>query len=163
MLPLLALSKINWWRVGVFGTVAIIIVMFLHTWGQGIDLAKARAAYEHPRVVTVYKKVRVQGPVRIVTRTIEVPGRKEVVSDELRGGFSEVLGADTLSEPVLSAARTDRWLVGVGPSWRYNEAVEWNGVFGRSFSNRVDIQGEISQKARVGARVVFRFWKGGTT
>lgn len=154
---LLQLSKVNWWRGSTFVTVAGLIVLFLHTWEMHIEMRRAKAAYENPKIVTVIRKVRVEGPTRIVTRTIEVPGRKEVVTDELRGGFSEALGTETLSEPVLPAVRTDRWLAGIGPSWRFNEVVEWNGVVGRSFSNRVDLLGELSQTGRIGCRVVFRF------
>lgn len=157
MISLLKLSKLNWWKYGTYTTTVVIVMMVLHVWELNIEMRQAKAAYENPKTVTVFKKLTVQGPTRIITRTIEVPGRKEVVTDELRGGFSEALGGATISEPVLPVMRTNRWLVGGGPSWRFNETMEWNVLVGRSFSNRVDIQVEGSQKARIGARVVFRF------
>lgn len=157
MTPLLALSKINWRRVGQATFIVVIVALVAATAQQFFELRKARLAYENPRVITVTRTVKVQGATKIVTRTVEVPGRKEVVVEEVRGPVIETTGNETLSEPVLSVVRTDRWLVGGGPSWRFNETVEWNVLAGRSFSNRLDLQGEVSQNGRVGARIVFRF------
>ena len=150
------LKGVNIWRVTAIsaGGGLIALALFVHL--QAIDLAKDRVVYEHPKVVHVVQTRTVQGPIRIVTRTIRTPGREEVTTEETRGPAVTTVADKDISEPIL-APRTDRWLLGGGPSWRYGEVMEWSVLAGRSFDNRIDLLGGVSQRGRVQGSIIFRF------
>jgi hypothetical protein len=172
LLPLLQLSKVNWWRTATVGAAGVIVVMVIQLASQGLDLRKVRLAYENPKSVKTEKRetsrgpsIRREGPSRIETfRTVGPDGTLTEVKvetkgpvEEATGAFRETLEGSSETMPVFPPLQLDRWIAGGGPSWRSGEVVEWSFVGGRSWGNRIDLTGEVSQRGRVGARIAYRF------
>jgi hypothetical protein len=71
MIPLhLLFSNVNWKRVVGAGAAAVIVVLILYVRLQRIALAQAEVVYRNPRTVQQVRIVRVQGPVRTITRIV---------------------------------------------------------------------------------------------
>lgn len=159
MLQLLRFSSINWWRVGAVSGVAGIVALFLYVWQQNIALGRDRAVYQNPRTVLVVRRIRVEGPVRIVTRTVRVPNREEITTEETRGPILETAGTGLLSEPVFPPApRTDRWLFGFGAEPFHAHEQGWLAFHaGYSFRNRLDLRLGLDHRKRSEVGVTLRF------
>ena len=160
MLPLLALSGVNWRRVGLAAGVGILLALIAGLATEFLALRKARLAYENPRVVVVTKRIRVEGPVRIVTRTVRGPGgREEVTREEVRGAVVERTDDATLREPVfMPAARTSGWLLGASVQpfhrWERDGYAAWGGY---SIGGRLHLLAGIRGNTRAEAMVLWRF------
>ncbi len=150
------LKGVNFWRVSAISVGAGLIALICLVRIQDDALGQTKAVYEHPRVIRLVQTKTVQGPVRIVTRTIRTPGREEVTTEETRGPVVITAADNSTTGPVL-AVRTDRWLAGFGPSWHYGETVDWSVMAGRSFDNRIDLLGGISKTGRIQGDLIFRF------
>lgn len=74
-----SLTKINWRRVLAISGLGVIFVLCLWVRLQSIALERERLVYLHPRVENRVRVVRVEGPVRIVTRIIKTGGREETI------------------------------------------------------------------------------------
>ncbi len=159
MLPLLLrqLKGVNWWRKATIASGAVIVVLLINLRSKGLDVQQARLAYENPRVQERKETKRVEGPVQIVTKTLRTADGEEVTVWETRGEVVTTVAHSVDSEPVFAPVRLDRWLLGGGPSWRPGETVEYSVMAGRSWANRIDLSGEISQRGRIGGKIVFRF------
>lgn len=158
MFPLLtALSSVRWrvvgWAAGIGGLIALIVFAYL----QHVELEKLRVAYDHPKIEEHVKIMRVQGPVRIITRTITTPGRTEVVKTEDRAPVIESTETAHISTPVFNTIRTDRYILGAfalaGPS----KTPEYGFKAGYSFNNRLDIACGLSGQRRAILDVSVRF------
>lgn len=141
-----------------WGTVGAFILLLIYCYLQHIALAQNQLIYQNPEVIERVKTVRVEGPVRIVTRTVETPGRVERVVTEERGPVSVVSDSSHVSTPVFPPApRSDRWLAGIaGNPFNYRESRYWAGYVGYSFRNRLDLLGGVSRE-RPSLLVVIRF------
>ncbi len=102
--------------------------------------------------------MRVEGPVRIVTRVIETPGRIERETVEERGPVSVVQDSLNVQVPVFPPTpTTDRWLVGISANpFHYRESLSWGAYAGYGFRNRLDVMGGYSD-GDPKAMVVLRF------
>ncbi len=141
-----------------WGTVGAFILLLIYCYLQHIALAQNQLVYQNPAIIEHVKTIRVEGPVRIVTRTIETPGRVERVVTEERGPVSVVSDPSHVSTPVFPPApRSDRWLAGIaGNPFNYRESRYWAGYVGYSFRNRLDLLGGVSRE-RPSLLVVIRF------
>ncbi len=158
MLPLLRLNRVRWVRVAGATAALLIILQLLYIRQQHLVLQQTQVIYKNPRVVHQVRVVRVQGPVRIVTRTVEVEGRREVTVEEVRAPATEVHEDLRVSEPVFQPSRTDRWLVGASVNpFHPDNAAERAGYVGYSFRNRLDLCGGVEGRGRARVLVMLRF------
>ncbi len=146
LLILKSLNKIGWKRVGLIGAVAVFVLLIIYCYLQHIALKQNQLIYQNPAIIERVRTVRVEGPVRIVTRTIETPGRVERVVTEERGPVSVVKESLIAQTPVFPPApRLDRWVAGIGVNpFSYRDSRYWAGYAGYSFNNRFDLLGGVS-------------------
>lgn len=160
MIPLpLLLSRVNWRRALGLGACATIIVLVLLVRMQEIALKQAEVAYKNPRAVQTVKVVKVQGPVRIVTKVVKTADREETTREEVRGPVFETMDEAFLVEPVFPPApRSDRWLAGAAfQPFHSREPGAWTAYAGYSFKNRLDLCGGITGRGRPSVLVMVRF------
>ena len=114
--------------------------------------------YRNPAIIKQVRTVRVEGPVRIVTRVIETPGRVERETVEERGPVSTVNDSSTASVPVFPPMpKTDRWLAGISISpFDYRDSRSWGAYAGYGFRNRLDVMAGYSDGSPK-AMIVLRF------
>lgn len=160
MVPLLlkSLNKIGWKRVGAIGAAGAFVLLLIYCYIQHVALKQNQLIYQNPAVVERVKTVRVEGPVRIVTRTIETPGRVEKVVTEERGPVSTTEDSSVVQFPVFPPApRSDRWIAGIaGNPFSYRDSRYWAGYAGYSFRNRFDLMGGVNS-GRPSVLFVVRF------
>ena len=162
MLPLhllLSLNKAQLVRALKLGAWAAVLALVAYCYLQHVALRNAELVYQNPRKVERIRTVKVQGPVRIVTRTVEVAGRKETTTEETRGAVIETTAVDRLAEPVFPPApRSDRWLVGASINpLRYGELQSYTGYAGYSIRNRVDLCAGVTGGGRPSVLAMLRF------
>jgi hypothetical protein len=163
----LNLDGINWRRAAALGGAGAVLVVIAYVWVQGLNLARERqrteqllAAYRNPRIIQKTRTVTVVGPVRIVTRVVELPGRKETTTTEERGAVVNVANAEAVNEPVFPApaARAGGWLTGVSaqPFHRGERdgRVAWGGY---SIGGRLNVCAGISGAPRAELLVLWRW------
>jgi len=101
-----------------------------------------------------------EGPVRIVTRVVETPGRVEREIIEERGPVSTVHESVTIKTPVFNKqpiSAMNRWLVGLSiDPLSFKDPQRFGGYIGYGFYNRFDLLCGYSENKPV-AMVVFRF------
>jgi len=158
LLILKSLNKIGWKRVGVIGAAGAFVLLLIYCYLQHVALKQNQLIYQNPAIVERVKTVRVEGPVRIVTRTIETPGRIERVVTEDRGPVSVVNESLIAEIPIFPPApRSDRWIAGIaGNPFSYRDSRYWSGYAGYSFRNRLDILGGVNS-GRPSMMFVIRF------
>jgi hypothetical protein len=144
--------------VAAWGTVGAFILLLIYCYLQHIALAQNQLVYQNPAIIEHVKTVRVEGPIRIVTRTIETPGRVERVVTEERGPVSVVKESLRAETPVFPPVpRSDRWIAGIaGNPFSYRDSRYWAGYVGYSFRNRLDLLGGVANE-RLSLLVVIRF------
>jgi len=164
MLHLLA-AKLFPWAVGVrwrpILRVALSMAVFLlcvYCYLQHVALKQNQLIYKHPAVFQKTRIVRIEGPVRIVTRVVETPGRVERETVEERGPVSVIRESQMTQTPVFPPApRSDRWLAGISANpFHYRESREWGAYVGYGFRNRLDVMGGYSD-GNPKAMIVLRF------
>ena len=164
MLHLLAAKLFPWavgirWRaVATWGAAGAFVLLLIYCYLQHVALAQLQVVYKNPAIVHQIRTVRVEGPVRIVTRVVETPGRVERESVEERGPVSEVRESSTVSVPVFpQSPRSDRWLAGITVNpYAYRDSRSWGAYVGYGFRNRFDLCGGFSN-GRPSALVTIRF------
>lgn len=141
-----------------WGTVGAFILLLIYCYLQHIALAQNQLVYQNPAIIEHVKTVRVEGPVRIVTRTIETPGRVERVVTEERGPVSVVKESLMVQTPVFPPnPRTSRWLAGVSLSpFSEKEIRSFSWWAGYSIQNRLDLCGGVSS-GRAAVLIMARF------
>lgn len=151
------LSNVNPWRVGVVAMLAALIGLGLYDYGLQLQLKKAEVVYKNPERIVQIKKVRVEGPTRIVTRVVEVAGRKETTTEEVRGAVMETSGTTTIERPIL-AARTSGWVAGGGcDRWKPSKAPDFALYGGYRVGGRLDLLGRVNGAGNAGFVVLWRF------
>lgn len=162
MIPLVLfakfLSRVQWKKVGMWSIAAVFVLLIIYCYLQHVALAQNQLVYKNPSIVHQIKTVRVEGPVRIVTRVIETPGRVERETVEERGPVSVVKESLTAQTPVFPPnPRMSRWIAGVGANpFEYQESRYWAAYGGYSFGGRLDLCGGVSG-GKPSALVLFRF------
>ncbi len=152
------LRGVRWpivWRCGVaVGVLLLIVYCYL----QHVALSQNQLVYKNPAIVHEVRTVRVEGPVRIVTRVVETPGRVERETVEERGPVSVVKESLTVKTPVFQPApRAARWVVGGGLNpFDYRDSRSWAGYGGYSFGGRLDFCAGVSG-GRPSALLMVRF------
>ena len=141
--------------------VALSMAVFLlcvYCYLQHVALKQNQLIYKHPAVFQKTRIVRIEGPVRIVTRVVETPGRVERETVEERGPVSVVQDSLSAQFPVFPPApRSDRWLAGISANpFHYRESREWGAYVGYGFRNRLDVMGGYSD-GNPKAMIVLRF------
>lgn len=146
LLLLKSINKIGWKRVGAIGAAGVFVLLIIYCYLQHVALKQNQLIYQNPAVVERVKTVRVEGPVRIVTRTIETPGRVERVVTEERGPVSVIKESLRDETPVFPPVpRSDRWIAGIaGNPFSYRDSRYWAGYAGYSFRNRFDLMGGVN-------------------
>lgn len=149
---------VRWRVVAKWGAAGAFVLLLIYCYLQHVALATAELAYKNPRIIEHTRTVRVEGPVRIVTRVVETPGRVERVTVEDRGPVSTTRESLSVREPVFPPApRLNRWLAGAGMApFDYRETRYWAGYAGYSWGNRIDLMGGVAS-GRPAALVIFRF------
>ncbi len=147
MLHLLA-AKLFPWAVGVrwrpILRVALSMAVFLlcvYCYLQHVALKQNQLIYKHPAVFQKTRIVRIEGPVRIVTRVVETPGRVERETVEERGPVSTTEDSSVVQAPVFPPSkRSDRWLAGISANpFDYRDSRSWGAYVGYGFRNRIDL------------------------
>lgn len=160
MLNLLLGTKVNWRRVLGIGTAAVVVVLIAQVRLQQIALDRAELAYKNPRRVEIVRTVKVEGPVRVVTRIVREPsGRTEETREEVRGTVVTTNASEFRIEPVFeSAARASGWVTGGGlmglAPWQTHD-VEFCG--GYRFGGRLDVLGKVNGAGRGGFLLLWRW------
>lgn len=150
MVPILLsryiLRRVRWRTVGAWGVAVAFVLLIVYCYLQHVLLARQTIVYRNPMIIEHVRTVRVEGPVRIVTRVIETPGRVERETVEERGPVSVVMESDKASVPVFPPApRMSRWILGAGLNpFSYQETKYWAAYGGYSFGNRLDLCGGVS-------------------
>jgi len=149
---------IRWRVVGRWGVSVAFVLLLIYCYLQHVSLAQNQLVYRNPAVIKQTRIVRVEGPVRIVTRVVETPGRIERETIEEHGQVSEVHESATVSVPVFPPApRSDRWLAGISANpFHYRESRSWGAYAGYGFRNRLDVMAGYSDGSPK-AIVVLRF------
>ena len=162
MLPLHILASLNKDEISrvlkiSLASAAALLVCYCYL--QHVALKNAELVYRNPVKIERIRRVRVTGPVRVVTRVVESAGRKETTTEETREFVFEKIDRDSVSEPVFPPApRSDRWLIGASlDPFSYGDADEWRGYLGYGFRNRVDLCAGISGRGRPQILVILRF------
>lgn len=153
-----SLTKINWRRVLGLTGLGVIAVLVLWVRLLGIALDRERLVYLHPRIENRFRVVRVEGPVRIVTRTIRTEGREEVVREEVRGPVVETTDASHIETPVFAPPRPPRWVAGASLlDFRPGDRAGWTAWGGVSVGGRIDLCLGLTGDFRPGAMILARF------
>ncbi|TXH44737.1 MAG: hypothetical protein E6Q97_32295 [Desulfurellales bacterium] len=136
----------------------MIVVLALLVRLQGIALDRERLVYLHPRVENRFRVVRVEGPVRIVTRTIRTEGREETVREEVRGPVVSTTDAVHIETPAFAPPRPPRWVAGASLlDFRPSDRSGWTAWGGVSAGGRLDICLGLTGDLRPGAMILFHF------
>jgi hypothetical protein len=161
----LLLAKLFPWAVGVRWKAILngafyigAFVLLVYCYLQHVALKQNQIIYRNPSIVRQIRTVRVEGPIRIVTRVVETPGRVERETVEERGPVSVVKESLTAQTPVFPPAqKTDRWLAGISANpFHYRESRSWGAYVGYGFRNRLDVMGGYSDGSPK-AMIVLRF------
>ena len=164
MLHLLAAKLFPWavgirWRaVAALGVAGAFVLLLIYCYLQHVALKQNQIIYKNPAVFQKTRIVRVEGPVRIVTRVVETPGRVERETVEERGPVSVVRDSQITQTPVFPPApRSDRWLAGISANpFDYQDSRSWGAYVGYGFMNRFDICGGIS-RGKTSVLIIARF------
>ena len=161
----LLLAKLFPWAVGVRWKAIIngafyigVFLVLVYCYLQHVALKQNQLVYRNPSIVRQIRTVRVEGPIRIVTRVVETPGRIERETVEERGPVSVVKESLTAQTPVFPPApRSDRWLAGISANpFHYRDSRSWGAYAGYGFRNRLDVMGGYSDGSPK-AMIVLRF------
>lgn len=135
-----------------------VFLLCVYCYLQHVALKQNQLVYRNPAIIHQVKTVRVEGPVRIVTRVIETPGRIERETVEERGPVSVVKESLNVKTPVFPpATKMSRWIAGIGANpFDYRESRYWAAYGGYSFGGRLDLCGGISS-GKPSALILFRF------
>jgi len=135
-----------------------VFLLCVYCYLQHVALKQNQLIYKHPAVFQKTRIVRIEGPVRIVTRVVETPGRVERETVEERGPVSTTEDSSVVQAPVFPPSkRSDRWLAGISANpFNYRDSRAWGAYVGYGFRNRIDLCGGVSN-GRPSALVVLRF------
>ncbi len=158
MLPLLLINSIRWRPILRVALCMAVFFLCVYCYLQHVALKQNQLVYKNPAVFQKTRVVRVEGPVRIVTRVVESPGRIERETVEERGPVSVIRESQMTQTPVFPPApRSDRWLAGVSANpFAGQDSRSWAGWAGYSFRNRLDLCGGVSD-GRPAVLVMLRF------
>lgn len=153
-----SLTKINWRRVLAISGMGVIVVLALWVRLQSIVLAREQLVYLHPRVENHVRVVRVEGPVRIVTRIVKTEGREETVREEVRGPVVSTTESVHIETPVFPPPRPHRWVAGTSLlDFRPGDRTRWTAWTGVSVGGRLDLCIGVTGRLHTGAMVLYRF------
>lgn len=149
---------VRWRAVAAWGAAGAFVLLLIYCYLQHVALAQNQLVYRNPAIIKQTRIVRVEGPVRIVTRVVETPGRIERETVEERGPVSVVKESLTTQTPVFPPApRPDRWLAGISANpLHYRKSRSWGAYVGYGFRNRLDVMGGYSDGSPK-AMIVLRF------
>lgn len=149
---------IRWRAVAAWGAVGAFGFLLVYCYLQHVALAQNQLIYRNPAIIKQTRIVRVEGPVRIVTRVVETPGRVERETVEERGPVSVVKESLHTQTPVFPPApRSDRWLAGISANpFDSRDSRAWGAYVGYGFRNRLDLCGGVSN-GRPSALLMLRF------
>ena len=149
---------IRWRVVGRWGAAVAFVLLLIYCYIQHVALAQNQLVYRNPAIIHQVRMVRVEGPVRIITRVVETPGRIERETVEERGPVSVVQDSLNAQFPVFPPApRSDRWLAGIAINpFDYRDSRSWGAYVGYGFRNRLDLCGGVAN-GRPSALVTLRF------
>ena len=166
MNPLLLLQSFSLNKAVHTASTIVIITLVTFIYKLHVQVTEAKLVYSHPDVVIKTNTVRVEGPVRIVTRIVELKdGEKETTITEDHAPVVEKVdvSSSTIVVPLsvaLEFKRSDRYLLGAGLlDFSPNTYRSYRMYGGYSIANRVDflygigIDGGIKQSVSV----IFRF------
>lgn len=127
------------WRSACLILTLLLLLAFGYIRTQHYELKKAKLAYENPQVVEKTKYVKVQGPVRVVTKVVEVEGRKETVKEVVKEGAVTSSEGWAFSQPLFEPKKPPkRWILGAGMLGLGPLDVEYMGYGGITLFDRVD-------------------------
>lgn len=152
------LRGVRWPIVCRCGIAVGVLLLVVYCYLQHVALAQNQLIYRNPAIINQVRTVRVEGPVRIVTRIVETPGRVERETVEERGPVSTVQESLTVQTPVFPPApRAARWIVGGGLNpFDYRDSKSWAAYGGYSLGGRLDLCAGFNG-GRPGALVFVRF------
>lgn len=154
----LSLGDVNWKRVAGIGAAGAFVLLIVYAYLQGVALQKAELVYRNPTKTERRKKIRIQGPVRIVTKTIKTPGREETTTQEVRDAFMEYSESVNSSQPVFAPEVATKWLVGGSKTlfggWQTNNFAVYGG---RSLGRHLDLSLGISGAGKPIGMILWRW------
>jgi len=144
----------------------VILILITCIYKLHVEVTEAKLVYSHPQTINHTKTVTVEGPVRIVTKIVQLPsGEKETTITEDRAPVVEKVetSSSTTIVPLavaLAPAREDRYLLGAGLlDFSPKDFHAYRMYAGYSFKNRVDVFYGIGEDdgIRQSVNVIFRF------
>lgn len=152
------LNSVRWRPIMRVALSMAVFLLCVYCYLQHVALKQNQLIYRNPAVVHQTRVVRVEGPVRIVTRVVETPGRVERETVEERGPISVTEDSSVAQTPVFPPApRAARWVVGGGLNpFDYRDSRSWAGYGGYSFGGRLDLCAGVSG-GRPSALLMVRF------
>lgn len=152
------LNSVRWRPIMRVALSMAVFLLCVYCYLQHVALKQNQLIYRNPAVVHQTRVVRVEGPVRIVTRVVETPGRVERETVEERGPVSVVKESLTVQTPVLPPApKLSRWIAGIGANpFDYRDSRYWAAYGGYSFGGRLDLCGGV-HGGKPSALVFIRF------
>lgn len=135
-----------------------VFLLLIYCYLQHVALKQNQLVYQNPAIIEHVRTVRVEGPIRIVTRVVETPGRVERETIEERGPVSTIQESLNIQTPVLPPApRHARWIAGIGANpLSYRDSRYWAAYGGYSFGGRLDLCGGVNL-GRPAVLVMVRF------
>jgi hypothetical protein len=149
---------VRWRTVAAWGAAVAFVLLLIYCYLQHVALAQNQLVYKNPAIIEHVRTVRVEGPIRIVTRVVETPGRVERETIEERGPVSVVKESLMVQTPVFPPApRMFRWIAGIGANpFDYRETRYLAAYGGYSFGGRLDLCGGVNS-GRPAVLVMVRF------
>ncbi|HYF34343.1 MAG TPA: hypothetical protein VD994_03545 [Prosthecobacter sp.] len=122
------------------------------------EIKRTRIAYENPQVKEAVREVKIQGPERIVYRTVRAPGQvEEKIVYRDRIVTVRESGRESAPVPinkVMTPTRTDRWLLSAGAN-RVSKGIDGKALLvGYGWRNRFDLQAGVVNDEEVRPWVV---------
>jgi hypothetical protein len=146
--------------VGTVAAVVAVVFLIVQVWLQHLALKRDEVVYRNPLVIRQVKTLRVEGPVRILTRTVREPGgREEVLREETRGAVTEASDSSVISQPVFApAGAAGGWQIApsLQPLHRFERGA-WALWGGYSFGGRLDLMAGLRGNGRVETMAIWRF------
>lgn len=135
------LNSVRWRPILNGALYMVVFLLCVYCYLQHVALKQNQLVYRNPAVVHQTRVVRVEGPVRVVTRVVETPGRVERETVEERGPVETIRESRMVQTPVFPPApRSDRWLAGISANpFDYRDSRAWGAYVGYGFRNRIDL------------------------
>lgn len=153
-------TGVNWRKIVILSGISAFVLLIIYCYLQHVALKQNQLIYKNPMVIKSMRTIKIEGPVRIVTKIVETPGRVEREIVEERGPVTTTNETMTVQTPVFPqpSKSNNRWLAGVSiDPLNIRDSQRFGGYIGYGFFNRFDLLCGYSESNKPVAMIVFRF------